>query len=194
MNEEEREIAFPKVALRKNLIKACKENNLEEIKELIKMGVDCGGYWEVISPLEIVIEKKNIEAVKLLIAAGVSVYRGIAPFASTFLHLAASTGVTEIAKVIIEAGLDVNQLNSLGRSPLHYAISAGEIEMTKFLIEAGADVNLTADESYITPLYMAIGCNQLEIAAFLIKAGATQDKVEKKIYEMIKEITERSNE
>ena len=52
----------------------------------------------------------------------------------TLLNLAALTGQTEIAKVLIEGGADVNATNGDQTTPLHSAAFTGRVELAKLLL------------------------------------------------------------
>lgn len=79
----------------------------------------------------------------------------------TALVYAARTGSIEVAKVLLEAGADVNQTTRYGWSPLLAATHNQNYQMAKFLIENGADVNL-ANKGGWTPLYLATDNRNIE--------------------------------
>ncbi|HHX82188.1 MAG TPA: hypothetical protein GX696_04300 [Pseudomonadaceae bacterium] len=79
----------------------------------------------------------------------------------TALVYAARTGSVEVARVLLEAGADVNQTSRYGWSPLLAATQNRNYQMGKFLIENGADVNL-ANKGGWTPLYLATDNRNLE--------------------------------
>jgi uncharacterized protein len=79
----------------------------------------------------------------------------------TPLVYAARTGAIETARVLLEAGADVNQVTRYGWSPLLAATQNRNYRMGKFLIEHGADVNL-ANRGGWTPLYLATDNRNLE--------------------------------
>jgi ankyrin repeat protein len=79
----------------------------------------------------------------------------------TPLVYAARSGSVDAARVLIDAGADVNQLTRYGWSPLLAATQNRNYRMGAFLIERGADVNL-ANKGGWTPLYLATDNRNLE--------------------------------
>lgn len=61
----------------------------------------------------------------------------------TPLHLAASKGLLESAKVLIGAGAQVDGRSKDGRTALFRAAANGDCEMVKMLVEMGADPTIT---------------------------------------------------
>jgi uncharacterized protein len=79
----------------------------------------------------------------------------------TPLVYAARAGSIESARVLLDAGADVNQLTRYGWSALLAATQNRNYQLGKFLIERGADVNL-ANKGGWTPLYLATDNRNLE--------------------------------
>jgi ankyrin repeat protein len=79
----------------------------------------------------------------------------------TPLVYAARSGAIDAARVLLEAGADVNQVTRYGWSALLAATQNRNYQMGKFLIEHGADVNL-ANKGGWTPLYLATDNRNLE--------------------------------
>jgi len=79
----------------------------------------------------------------------------------TPLIYAARTGAIDVARVLLEAGADVNQASRYGWSPLLAATQNQNYRMAEFLIGQGADVNL-ANKGGWTPLYLATDNRNIE--------------------------------
>lgn len=84
----------------------------------------------------------------------------------------------ESAKALIEAGIDVSELDTRpniagksGRRPLNWAALENNTEMISLLLKAGADIN-HVNLSGFTPLHHAAEANSIEAAELLIKRGA----------------------
>ena len=89
----------------------------------------------------------------------------------TPLHLAAwLKSSATVVSTLVQAGADVDALNSNQYSPLHYA-SSGNPAVVPVLIGAGCKVNLLNDDKY-SPLYLAARSKDRSAVAALMSAGA----------------------
>jgi ankyrin repeat protein len=79
----------------------------------------------------------------------------------TALVFAAREGDIESARILLEAGADVNQSTEYGWTPLLTAINNRNYVLAALLIEHGADVNL-ANKGRWTPLYLATDNRNIE--------------------------------
>jgi ankyrin repeat protein len=78
----------------------------------------------------------------------------------------------DIARLLIDYGVDVNSQDDDLRTPLHQAAEFGIPEITRLLLENGADVN-AKDDLGGTPLLYAVRQNSnLEIIKLLLEHGA----------------------
>jgi uncharacterized protein len=77
------------------------------------------------------------------------------------LTFAAREGDIESAKILLDAGADVNQLTNYGWTPLLVATNNRHYKLGVYLIERGADVNL-ANKGGWTPLYLATDNRNIE--------------------------------
>ena len=76
--------------------------------------------------------------------------------AMTPLLYAARDGNREMARILIEAGADVNRRAANGTPPLIAAITNNHIELALFLVDRGADINAADDFHKRTPLFAAV--------------------------------------
>jgi ankyrin repeat protein len=79
----------------------------------------------------------------------------------TALVLAAREGDLESARMLLDAGAQVNQLTEYGWSPLLTATNNRHYKLGRYLVERGADVNL-ANKGNWTPLYLATDNRNIE--------------------------------
>ena len=95
---------------------------------------------------------------------------------ATVLNKAILIGNKDIVRILINAGVNLEALDRLQRTPLHFAVHhSGNVEIINELIEAGA--NLEAMSSLGTPIYLAILRSTTEVVAALIAAGANIDTI-----------------
>ncbi len=130
---------------------ACKFNRLGVIKYLLnKLSIDINlGYTDDIyeyNVLDIVITNKNLDIFKLLINRGVNYKDIFDEYGNNALSSAVKENQYEIAKILLEKGLDANGVGDLGSDyitiPLIIAVSQKDLKMVKLLMEFGADPNL----------------------------------------------------
>lgn len=62
------------------------------------------------------------------------------------IHSAVAANYDMIAKMLLEAGADVNVVQMSGATPLHSAAHNGNIDLLIVLLEAGANVNATTED------------------------------------------------
>ena len=89
----------------------------------------------------------------------------------TALHIAVVEGELNNARILLEAGADINAKNSFGETPLHRAVITENIKVLEFLISNGADINALKNRGF-TPLHKAVYYHKNESVKFLLKNGA----------------------
>jgi len=89
------------------------------------------------------------------------------------IHLAAEEGQTDMIKLLLSHGVDVNSPTEGANriTPLHFAAAKGRVPVVEALIASGADIN-ACDFARKTPLTWAIESGQGGVAQILRKAGA----------------------
>jgi ankyrin repeat protein len=94
----------------------------------------------------------------------------------TALAIASESGNSEIVRILLQAGADVNEKDIDGFTALVVAIRLHQAEVVKALIEAGADA--TARDIYgETPLIEAAMSGNMEIVTIFLDAGADVNAV-----------------
>ncbi len=94
---------------------------------------------------------------------------------STPLLFVARNGDVETARVLVEAGADVQDTEASGASALVIAAHSGHGPLGIYLLEEGADPN--ASEAGYTALHAAVLRSQVELAEALLEHGADLNAV-----------------
>jgi len=77
----------------------------------------------------------------------------------------------DVARMLIEHGVDVIAQNKDGGTPLHLASKWGQVEIVRMLVERGADVN-AQDKDGITPFRLATQRRHWEVTDVFLEHGA----------------------
>ena len=85
------------------------------------------------------VKKNDIRYVKKRLAAGASVMSENKKGA-TLLHLAAKYGHTDLIRLCIQQGAEIDRCDSFRRTPLNFAVRAGAVESVELLVHYGANI------------------------------------------------------
>lgn len=86
---------------------------------------------------------------------------------NSFLHHAAENGSLSFVEYLVDNGLDPNERNQAGITPIHLA-AKNSLEILRYLIAKGGDVNAKTKTQKKT-IHFAAESGQLDILKYLIK-------------------------
>ncbi|RYP78614.1 hypothetical protein DL769_003175 [Monosporascus sp. CRB-8-3] len=119
----------------------------------------------------------RVDIVRFLVKRSPETARTADKVGDSLHHDAALVGAHEVIDVLVFGlGLDVNQSNNSGETPIHIADSQGKVKVMERLMARGADMD-KVDQSGDTPLYVAAAAcrHKPEAYNFLLGQGASVD-------------------
>eukprot|EP01006_Ploeotia_vitrea_P011839 TRINITY_DN31422_c0_g1_i2.p1 TRINITY_DN31422_c0_g1~~TRINITY_DN31422_c0_g1_i2.p1 ORF type:complete len:266 (-),score=91.28 TRINITY_DN31422_c0_g1_i2:226-1023(-) len=128
--------------------------------------------YEDITPLHLAALFGSTETVQVLLDGAANVNVVAAPNSYNALVLAAERGHTEIVRMLVSAGseLEPQPHRYTDESALHFAAARGHLEIVDILLEAGANVNFKSHGGRgDTPLHAACQGGHEELVALLLK-------------------------
>lgn len=148
---------------------AARKGHAAAAELLLARGADpevTGADWR---PLHIASANDSLEVVAQLLAHGAQA-NATMEFGITALDFAAAQGSPDVARLLLDAGADVNNRDEkTATTPLHRAAIRGDWDMVTLLVGRGARVDAeTFDKA--TPLFAAAEYGHLEVAQFLMSA------------------------
>jgi len=160
------------------LMMACQHGHISCVALLLKHGANLsrqttnGG----ITSLHIATEQAHLECVKLLLTQKhppvVDIPRS--DTGSTCLYIASQFGHYHIAKMLIEAGAEIDRCrdDQTGSTSLFVAAQQGHLDLVRLLIQNGAHVNKQRIIDGATPLLFACQNGHTACAQLLLQSGA----------------------
>ena len=89
----------------------------------------------------------------------------------TPIYEAAAHNHSELVKLLLDYGADINAVTNAGETPLHGAVAAHHLWMVKLLLDNEADINASLATGQ-TPLRLAVIKGYRDIVALLLHRGA----------------------
>ncbi|KAK5644313.1 hypothetical protein RI129_005613 [Pyrocoelia pectoralis] len=150
------------------LLKAVEENN-DFVSDLLEKGVNVNqqcnrGY----TPFVMALDKANTEHAKMLLANNADV--SIRNRCGSNLHYAIYQKVDIIAE-LLDLGLDIDEQDDQGDTPLLLALQSEMEDTVKLLLERGASVHIR-NKNYNCCLHNAINLPNVELLSAMIAKGA----------------------
>ena len=123
---------------------------------------------------------RNIDICKMLLDAGVDIYTRNAVLGRSALHQRytlssrwyVESDTVDTIDLLVNAGIDVDVRDSLGRTPLLAAIYSGYTSHARRLLELGANPNMCSQTSHHSGMHNAVLFNGYELIPLLLEYGA----------------------
>ncbi|KAH0633946.1 hypothetical protein KY285_036697 [Solanum tuberosum] len=145
---------------------AAKNGNSHCISALIEAGADVNRRdLEGDSVMSLAVKYGNLDCVQVLIEFGYTIDNS----ADRFLHYAAATDRVDLMEILClgYADIDLNSIDSQGRTPLHIAAIHGHVEVIQFLVSVGSDTDMLDTQGW-TPLHFAAHQGHVEAVGVLL--------------------------
>ncbi|XP_046562197.1 ankyrin repeat domain-containing protein 17-like isoform X1 [Haliotis rubra] len=117
-----------------------------------------------------VVERGDVELVKILLKAGCDVSCSVDDYGNKALHIAANAGNVELINLLLDSGCDVSARNIHGDTALLIAVKAGHLQAFQRLLEAGSEFDPHEERNIwgLTPLMYAVRNDHIDIVNFLL--------------------------
>jgi hypothetical protein len=176
-------------------VKAAQNGDLNEVKRLFALNPDIINEKDREKDTAIMKACRDCNAVKVvafLLENGANIndkeYRDLID--QTPLIIAAQNGCTDIVRILLDAGANIEHKNDQGENALISAAQEGHIDTVKLLLEAGADINQSNSDGE-TSLDLAIRLRQKKELIELLREKTDGAMGIKKKVKRMKEKTQK---
>lgn len=150
-----------------DLMEAVHADNPEMVRWLLGHGCDANYLDDFFQlPLHQAAYWGSTECVRVLLETGADVHAQDHVQAQAINH----ASNPEIAKLLVQAGADINYVDGTGYNALRIAAEQGDVDMVRGLLALGADPDASSLNQ--TALYTAVMWDHVEIVQMLLDAGA----------------------
>ncbi|GLV44130.1 Ada2a-containing complex component 3 [Carabus blaptoides fortunei] len=153
------------VELGKRLLKAARDGETEQVRELMGKGAPFTSDWLGTSPLHFAALNNHLETCEVLLRAGIS-RDSRTKVDRTPLHMAAYEGHNTIVHALLTNNAEVDPRDMLKMTPLHWAVQNGHADCVTLLLRSGANSE-AVNKFDKTPYDIALETNRLDILQLL---------------------------
>lgn len=139
-------------------------------RDNINMREDSSGY----TPFMLAIAEQNPTMVKVLIANGAHLNRDDFPIKELHITIGESQCVDQfraMARVLLPAGVHIDNCNYWGETPLHHAIMFEKYQIAEYLLKQGADVHCRCSNRFADSLILARQAGNANLLKIMINVG-----------------------
>ena len=155
------------------LMIASRTGNMAVVEAFLARGADVNATTEQTQSTALMwaVEMPHPNIVRVLLDAGAEARTSTVKGFTPLMH-AAGNGDIEMAKTLIAAGVDVNELSADGTHVLPFAIVRGQLPFALFLLEQGADPN--GSMSGVHALHAAAGSVWIWLTDWYARHGGSR--------------------
>lgn len=146
-----------------------KTGNIAALQALLERGLPLNVIHDTEGvPLNVAIERSNLDVVKLLVSMGADInFNGTEPA----FQAAIRSKKKDIVNYLFNSGCDLKALNADQETAIYAAIRAHDLGLVEQLVERGAEINIV-NSSNMSPLYVAVALRQIPIIKYLLNNHA----------------------
>ncbi len=152
------------------LMRAAAAGEMDTLLSLIEAGQSVNVSTPEGTALSWAIDNKQMNVAMYLLGIGAKPDIAVPSGQSSSLMKMAQAGETQMVKLLLAAGADVNYADQVGNTALAKAAYEGNLTTVKALLAAGANVNIAPEGNSL--LSHIVGNNDLLLTQVLIAAGA----------------------
>ena len=108
-----------------------------------------------ISPIKHAVGCKSVYCAEKLIEKGAQFNLNTNDDGKQLWCLGALNCSVIILKYLLDLGIDIDCIDSMGRNAVYYAVSTGDLKVTRYLLEAGVSIDTTIKKEANQPSYMS---------------------------------------
>ena len=149
------------------LADAAQRGDIETVRSLLAGDADVNAaHGDGMTALHWAAYRNDVEMAQLLTKSGADLKAATREETLTPLLIASGTGNAALIKLLLDAGADASEANSIGTTALMEAASAGDRDAVRTLLDGGADPNAKAIRDQ-TALMFAASRNREEVIRLL---------------------------